>query len=96
MGCVSILYPLHNETKYEYWLTTIFGPGMLEHGLRDFPGVVCGWEDVEYARRSMKPNAGGAAEAQGVDPHSLGTPVCGRGEKLPTGSTIWLPSPRTG
>lgn len=52
-GCVSIVVPFNSATKEE-WLKTQFIRQVLEkYGEKDLSGIAYGFDDIEYARRTL-------------------------------------------
>jgi len=53
LGCIPIVHPLPNVTKYQWVLSAWFGGYLHESGLKDVQGIAYGWEDEPHARATL-------------------------------------------
>ena len=52
-GCISIIYPLENTTKIEWYKKTAVYPYLLYKKIDSLYGIAYGLEDIEYAKNTM-------------------------------------------
>jgi hypothetical protein len=53
LGCIPIVHPMPNMSKYQWLMSTNVGQFLLETGRTDFPGIAYGWDEVSCARRTL-------------------------------------------